>query len=75
MSLLIGGYRWLRYVPNGLLKTAQAAEWKIQAWMIGKPPKITYEGIGYNVKAPVSSDDFKKDETSFASPRYSRRAS
>ena len=43
--------------------------------MIGKPPKITYEGIGYNVKAPVSSDDFKKDETSFASPRYSRAAS
>ncbi|KAL5533687.1 hypothetical protein ACEPAG_147 [Sanghuangporus baumii] len=50
-----GGYRWLRYIPNGLLKTAQAAEWKIQAWMIGKPPKITHEGIGYNVNTPVSS--------------------
>lgn len=44
------GYRWLKYVPNGLLKTAQAAEWKIQALMIGKPPTITYEGIGYNAK-------------------------
>lgn len=43
----LGGYRWLKYVPNGILKTAQAAEWKIQAWMIGKPPTIAYEGIGY----------------------------
>ncbi|KAJ7071288.1 hypothetical protein C8F01DRAFT_1047183 [Mycena amicta] len=41
------GYKWLKYVPNGILKTAQAAEWKIQAWMIGKPPTIAYEGIGY----------------------------
>lgn len=44
---LIGGYRWLKYVPNGLLKTAQAADWKMQAWMIGKPPTIAYAGIGY----------------------------
>ncbi|KAJ7706458.1 hypothetical protein B0H17DRAFT_919505 [Mycena rosella] len=42
-----GGYKWLKYVPNGILKTAQAAEWKVQAWMIGKPPTIAYEGIGY----------------------------
>lgn len=43
--------------------------------MIGKPPKITYEGIGYNVKAPVSSDDFKNNDTNYAQPRYSRAAS
>ena len=55
----IGGYRWLKYVPNGILKTAQQAEWKIQAWMIGKPPKITYEGIGFDVKAPLSSASLK----------------
>ena len=59
----LGGYRWLKYVPNGLLKTAQAAEWKIQAWMIGKPPKITYEGIGYNVSKPVSSATYNLDST------------
>ncbi|KAI5991616.1 hypothetical protein EDD15DRAFT_2510360 [Pisolithus albus] len=40
-----GGYRWLKYVPN-------AAEWKIQAWMLGKPPRIAYRGIGYT--APPS---------------------
>ncbi|GLB36349.1 putative hydrolase [Lyophyllum shimeji] len=45
------GYKWLKYVPNGILKTAQAAEWKIQAWMIGKPPTIAYEGIGYDAHA------------------------
>ncbi|KAJ7275307.1 hypothetical protein B0H12DRAFT_251489 [Mycena haematopus] len=48
-----GGYKWLKYVPNGILKTAQAAEWKVQAWMIGKPPTIAYEGIGYTLtRAP-----------------------
>ncbi|KAF9457099.1 hypothetical protein BDZ94DRAFT_1176320 [Collybia nuda] len=47
------GYKWLKYVPNGILKTAQAAEWKVQAWMIGKPPTIAFEGIGYNAEAPT----------------------
>jgi hypothetical protein len=47
-----GGYKWLKYVPNSILKTAQAAEWKLQEWMIGKPPTIAYEGIGYNADSP-----------------------
>lgn len=53
-----GTYKWLKYVPNGLLKTAQAAEWKLQAWMIGKPPTIAYEGIGYtaDTKTPTRSN-------------------
>ena len=59
-----GGYKWLKYVPNSILKTAQAAEWKIQAWMIGKPPTIAYEGIGYT--APASS---KYSNPHVASPR------
>ncbi|PCH33501.1 alpha/beta-hydrolase [Wolfiporia cocos MD-104 SS10] len=45
------GYKWLKYVPNGILKTAQAAEWKVQAWMIGKPPSFAFEGIGYDATA------------------------
>ncbi|KAG9096663.1 hypothetical protein FRC07_010890 [Ceratobasidium sp. 392] len=49
-----GGYKWLKYVPNGLIKTAQAAEWKLQGWMIGKPPTIQYEGIGFDATAPLS---------------------
>lgn len=55
--LPIGGYKWLKYVPNSILKTAQAAEWKIQAWMIGKPPTIAYEGIGYNAPLPTKTID------------------
>ncbi|KAF8807592.1 hypothetical protein BYT27DRAFT_7099866 [Phlegmacium glaucopus] len=49
------GYKWLKYVPNSILKTAQAAEWKIQAWMIGKPPTIAYEGIGYNAPLHIKT--------------------
>ncbi|EAU92911.1 hypothetical protein CC1G_03698 [Coprinopsis cinerea okayama7 len=55
------GYRWLKYVPNGILRTAQAAEWKLQAWMIGKPPTIAYEGIGYT---PPKKEPPKGKETS-----------
>lgn len=37
-------------MPNGILKTAQAAEWKVQAWMLGKPPSLAYEGIGFELE-------------------------
>ncbi|KAF9513448.1 hypothetical protein BS47DRAFT_968739 [Hydnum rufescens UP504] len=50
-----GGYKWLKYVPAGLIKTAQTAEWKVQGWKLGKPPTIAYEGIGFNPNVPVSS--------------------
>ncbi|TFK57396.1 hypothetical protein OE88DRAFT_1730764 [Heliocybe sulcata] len=46
------GYKWLKYVPNGILKTAQQAEWKVQGWMLGKPPKVQYQGIGYTPDPP-----------------------
>lgn len=46
------GYKWLKYVPNGILKTAQQAEWKVQGWMLGKPPKVRYQGIGYTPDPP-----------------------
>lgn len=42
-------------MPNGILKTAQAAEWKVQAWMIGKPPTIAWEGIGYDAQSHSKS--------------------
>ncbi|KAJ8520943.1 hypothetical protein ONZ45_g2310 [Pleurotus djamor] len=48
------GYKWLKYIPNGILKTAQAAEWKLQAWMIGKPPSLSYQGIGYTAQPSPS---------------------
>jgi hypothetical protein len=51
-SSFLDGYKWLKYVPNSILKTAQAAEWKVQAWMLGKPPTIAYEGIEYHAPPP-----------------------
>ncbi|KAI0036674.1 hypothetical protein K488DRAFT_40794 [Vararia minispora EC-137] len=53
------GYKWLKYVPNGILKAAQGAEWKIQAWMLGKPPTIAYQGIGYTAD-PSPSDPTRR---------------
>ncbi|KAK4687475.1 hypothetical protein P7C73_g2643, partial [Tremellales sp. Uapishka_1] len=51
-----GGYKWLKWVPNGVIKTAQAAEWKLQSYMLGKPPPTTYRPIEHVSKAPVSRD-------------------
>ena len=67
--LFIAGYKWLRYVPNGILKTAQAAEWKVQAWMLGKPPTLAYQGIGFDVKTPVQSAPQSPQISHPASPR------
>ncbi|KIY45363.1 hypothetical protein FISHEDRAFT_49297 [Fistulina hepatica ATCC 64428] len=64
------GYKWLKYVPNGIIKTAQVAEWKIQAWMIGKPPTVAYQGIGYI--APKKSQSLPHDHLDIADPRPSQ---
>ncbi|GAA5896986.1 hypothetical protein JCM6882_007323 [Rhodosporidiobolus microsporus] len=49
---LAGPYRFLKYVPTGVLKTAQAAEWKVQAWRLGKPPQVAPgKAVGYDAKA------------------------
>ncbi|KAF7437020.1 hypothetical protein PC9H_003854 [Pleurotus ostreatus] len=64
-----GGYKWLKYVPNGILKTAQAAEWKLQAWMIGKPPSLSYQGIGYTAQsAPPTSKGSRPPTRSVTAP-------
>ncbi|KZT41407.1 hypothetical protein SISSUDRAFT_1059542 [Sistotremastrum suecicum HHB10207 ss-3] len=63
-------YKWLKYVPNGLLKTAHAAEWKLQTWMIGKPPTIAYQGIGFDPRAPISSPATSHAFPSMASPCF-----
>lgn len=52
----------MKYVPNGILKTAQAAEWKIQAWMLGKPPTVAFRGIGYTAPpSPSKPHDNQSD--------------
>ncbi|KAK4704443.1 replication factor C subunit 1, partial [Phenoliferia sp. Uapishka_3] len=54
---LAGAYKYLKYVPTGVLRTAQAAEFKMQAWRLGKPPTIIHNGIGYDHRAGISSKD------------------
>jgi pimeloyl-ACP methyl ester carboxylesterase len=38
------GYKWLKYVPDGVIKTAQAADWRMQAWKLGlgKSPLVLH---------------------------------
>ena len=53
----------MKYVPNGILKTAQAAEWKIQAWMLGKPPTVAFRGIGYTAPPSPSRPYYVQSDT------------
>lgn len=43
------GYKWLKYVPDGVIKTAQAADWKMQAWKLGlgKLPLVVHSDDSY----------------------------
>lgn len=68
-TIHVSGYKWLKYIPTSLIKTAQAAEWKVQAWMLGKPPAIN-TGIGYS-PPPNSSD---RPRSSFAISIKSRES-
>ncbi len=62
-------------MPTGILKTAQAAEWKIQAWMLGKPPTVAYGGIGYDAKSalptPPNSTSARRSPDKATSPTSS----
>ncbi|GAA5936977.1 alpha/beta fold hydrolase [Sporobolomyces koalae] len=53
---LAGMYKYLKYVPSGVLKTAQAAEWKIQGWRLGKGPVEDGEKSS-SASAPGSSEE------------------
>jgi pimeloyl-ACP methyl ester carboxylesterase len=77
-----GSYKWLRYVPSSVIKTAQAAEWKVQAWKLGKPPTVALQGVGFDPRAPLSSEstasspvfanfakDYPDDESDPTTPR------
>ena len=55
---LAGPYKYLKYVPTGVIKTAQAAEWKMQAWRLGKPPTITPAGA--SLSASADDDEFDR---------------
>ena len=70
LTAIAAGYKWLKYVPNGLLKTAQAAEWKVQAWMLGKPPTLAYEAIGFDLQKEKeqTNGDQNLDPSSSPSP-------
>ncbi|KNZ59551.1 hypothetical protein VP01_1705g2 [Puccinia sorghi] len=50
-----GAYKWLKYIPNSMIKTVQAAEWKMTGWRLGKPPSLNHPPVGFDARAPVGS--------------------
>ncbi|OCF55789.1 hypothetical protein L486_06541 [Kwoniella mangroviensis CBS 10435] len=73
-----GGYKWLKYIPNTVIKSATAAEWKLQSYLIGKPPPLRHSPISHDANAPVSSEQSSRtttplpDEDVFEKPREKR---
>lgn len=52
---LSGPYRLLRYLPTGIIKTAQAAEWSFQDWRLGRPLAVRHSPIGFDRTTGVLS--------------------
>ncbi|ORY28267.1 hypothetical protein BCR39DRAFT_468464 [Naematelia encephala] len=55
VSADIDGYKWLKYIPNGLIKGAIAAEWQLQSYMLGKAPRVSYAPVENPVRSPSPS--------------------
>ena len=79
------GYKWLKWVPNGVIKSAVAAEWRLQSYILGKPPPLTYKPVGYDAPAQGLRDSPTGDARTRRSsndqpsparmPEFMRRAS
>lgn len=63
---LTPGYRWLKWVPNGVIKSALAAEWRLESYFLGKAPTIK-NNIRNKSEATVSSTSLDSNGTSRAS--------
>ncbi|KAL7424147.1 hypothetical protein Q5752_001732 [Cryptotrichosporon argae] len=49
-----GGYKWLKWVPNGVIKSAMAAEWRLESYLLGKAPAAALAASATTTAAPVS---------------------
>lgn len=60
-----GAYRWLKYIPNSMIKTVQAAEWKMTGWRLGKPPSLNHPPVGFDARAStaISKNGFDKESS------------
>ncbi|GAA5844913.1 hypothetical protein JCM9279_000043 [Rhodotorula babjevae] len=61
---LAGPYRYLKHVPSSVLKAAQAAEWKVQGWRLGKPPALALAPVGWDARTGrlMTGDELERDE-------------
>ncbi|BGP29356.1 hypothetical protein JCM10296v2_001095 [Rhodotorula toruloides] len=66
---LAGAYKYLKYVPSSVLRTAQAAEWKVQGWRLGAPPMLVHSPVGYDARSGRMVDEL--EGTVPVSPRES----
>jgi len=71
-------------VPNGVIKSAVAAEWRWENYRIGKPPPLAYKPIEFNAARRSSNElskrrpsDIEGDQTAILTrkPSLMRRAS
>ncbi|WVR05296.1 hypothetical protein IAU60_002310 [Kwoniella sp. DSM 27419] len=63
------GYKWLKWVPNRVIRGASAAEWRYQSYRIGKPPSPAYKPIWHDSRAPQSNIASSEIKATPSSPR------
>ncbi|KAK4333453.1 hypothetical protein RTBOTA2_002164 [Rhodotorula toruloides] len=60
---LAGAYKYLKYVPSSVLRTAQAAEWRVQGWRLGAPPMLVHAPVGYDARSGRMVDELEGEMT------------
>lgn len=51
-------HKLLKFVPSTIITTAQAAEWKVQAWKLGRRASLATEAPNASSRAPISSAQY-----------------
>ncbi|UZJ56533.1 hypothetical protein CBS101457_005853 [Exobasidium rhododendri] len=71
------GYKWLKYIPDGIIKTAQAADWKMQAWKLGvnKAPIVALPDEKEEEEEEEEGGDCLNEREKGWSPAYETRSS
>lgn len=65
-AILTLGYKWLKWVPNGVIKSAIAAEWRLESYFLGKAPTIKQVG-GSKKEAAMSQTSLNEGSRSRSS--------
>lgn len=72
----VEGYKWLKWVPNGVIKSALAAEWRLESYFLGKAPSLkALNKAGIPTSPSLDGESLRSLSSNVSSPIYNNFAS